>query len=840
LAIKKRRLLSLGLVLCLSINLFLPTPTLASSVRGYFGDNNFQGCIDEAKIYDIPLEMPSVRGFFGDNNFQGYIDEAKIYNIPLEMPSVRGFFGDNSFQGYIDEAIIYNGAFTGNRPPAIDLISPPTGWGIHKSKDALTFNLKAIDPNTNDIKLPTEIYINGKLIQSFTIKDLVTNESSIYDKGQFLAINGHNYEIFINDVRACLNGDPDEFTLSVKVRDTLFLTVEKAVLVELYNSEPRLTITGLTKGQEIPKHEPNISFSIKATDADDTGEDLPISLSLVPTNIGGKVIPIDKRQEIKVNNFTANGKSIKDGILPAKNGSNYKINIDKSALLSNDVYEFILKAEVYDAYNDRDTEEIPLIHANNLPVIEIIGLNEGQDFGKSEHNLNFKLKITDSDLVDASLETEISFGVQGTYQKVRNYYVDGKATSGGFTAQSGTEYTIDLNKAGYIPIYATEFKLKVEATDTCEEKTIKELTLGQYTDILAQWSLDSAKNNIAIDSGGQGNNGFVHGPVITTGIIGDAYSFDGADNYVEVPLTPALTITTSSFSIEAWVKTTDAPTENKGIVTNYRNNTVPFWKLGLEGASKKFHFELRDTNGNYKTISAPTRLNDGQWHHLVGVRDAEQGKIRFYVDGTLAGEGDAPPGDVNSGQSIAFGEHRNQYFQGCLDEVTLYGRALSTEDVREKYEKVVFLDDLTMTNRYDDESTHPCTYGIFMNKLEFELKKTVKDLVIELEVPSSIKIREILSVSKKDAEGNYVSIIPVVGERPIADPSKVSVTENGIISFTQPLDAGSYRIELLLTVDEHLIIKSKAFYDESKIKINNDREIFWFEYMDFKELPNVT
>ncbi|NLO76838.1 MAG: hypothetical protein GX092_08240, partial [Clostridia bacterium] len=105
---------------------------------------------------------------------------------------------------------------------------------------------------------------------------------------------------------------------------------------------------------------------------------------------------------------------------------------------------------------------------------------------------------------------------------------------------------------------------------------------------------------------------------------------------------------------------------------------------------------------------------------------------------------------------------------------------------------------------------------------------------------SSIKIREILSVSKKDAEGNYVSIIPVVGERPIADPSKVSVTENGIISFTQPLDAGSYRIELLLTVDEHLIIKSKAFYDESKIKINNDREIFWFEYMDFKELPNVT
>jgi hypothetical protein len=509
-------------------------------------------------------------------------------------------------------------------------------------------------------------------------------------------------------------------------------------------------------------------------------------------------------------------------------------------LLSNEVNEFILKAVVSDACHAQGSEEITLIHFNNVPTVKISGLTEGQEIEKTESLLNFELTIEDNDPVDTEFTTEFSIGVFETYYKVSDFYVNEIKPEDKFIAQNGTKYVISLNKGAYVPMYSGEFKLKIEAADTCGEKGVKEITLKHNSDILAHWSLDSVKDNLAIDSGGISNHGIVHGVTSTTGIIGNGYAFDGTNDYVEVPLTPALTMTTSSFSIEAWVKTTDAPTENIGIVTNYRNNTVPFWKLGLEGASKKFHFELRDTNGNYKTISAPTRLNDGQWHHLVGVRDAEQGKIRFYVDGTLAGEGDAPPGDVNSGQSIAFGEHRNQYFQGCLDEVTLYGRALSAEDVREKYEKVVFLDDLTMTNRFDDESTHPCTYGIFMNKLEFELKKNVKDLVIELEVPSSIKIREILSVSKKDAEGNYVSIIPVVGERPIADPSKVSVTENGIISFTQPLDAGSYRIELLLTVDEHLIIKSKAFYDESKIKINNDREIFWFEYMDFKELPNVT
>jgi hypothetical protein len=637
-----------------------------------------------------------------------------------------------------------------------------------------------------------------------------------------------------------LNGDPDEFTLLVKVRDTLFVTAEKTVLVELYNSEPRLTITGLTKGQEIPKHESNISFSIKATDADDTGEDLPISLSLILTNIAGKEIPENERTEIKINNFTANEKTIKDGVLTAKNGATYKINIDKSTLLSNNVHEFILKAEAQDAYNDRDIKEIPLIHANNLPVIDIIGLTEGQDLNKSDNNLNFRLKINDTDLVDKDLTTEIYLGVLGTYQKVTEIYVDGQKTTGKFTVQSGKECAIALNKAAYVPMYASEFKLKIEAADTCGEKGIKELTLKHNSDILAQWSLDSVKDNLAIDSGGISNHGIVHGVTSTTGIIGNGYAFDGTNDYVEVPLTPALTMTTSSFSIEAWVKTTDAPSANTGIVGNYRNNTVPFWKLGLEGNTEKFHFQLRDTDGNYKTIYAPTHLNDGDWHHLVGVRDAEQGKIRFYVDGALAGEGEAPSGDVNSGQGLSFGQHQDKYFQGCLDEVTLYGRALSADDVRQKYEKVIFLDNLTMTNRYDDASTHPCTYGIFMNKLEFELRKNVNDLVIKLNVPSSIKIREILAVSQKDAKGNYVSIIPLVGERPIADPTKVSATEDGTISFTQTLEAGSYRIELLLTVDQHLIIKSEAFYDESKIKINNDSEIFWFEYMDFKELPNVT
>ena len=40
-------------------------------------------------------------------------------------------------------------------------------------------------------------------------------------------------------------------------------------------------------------------------------------------------------------------------------------------------------------------------------------------------------------------------------------------------------------------------------------------------------------------------------------------------------------------------------------------------------------------------------------------------------------------------------------------------------------------------------------------------------------------------------------------------------------------------------MDEYLVIKSKMFYDESKIKINNEKQLFKLEFLDFASLPDL-
>ncbi|MDD4402811.1 MAG: LamG domain-containing protein, partial [Desulfitobacteriaceae bacterium] len=475
---------------------------------------------------------------------------------------------------------------------------------------------------------------------------------------------------------------------------------------------------------------------------------------------------------------------------------------------------------------------VPLI--NNAPTITFRGLTEGQEISDAENSLNFGLVIDDADVdFDTELKTELYIGFLDAYQKVTTFTINNSTNSKGeFTAQNGTEYDITINKGAYVPKYVTEFKIKVIATDKLDLQGEKILTLINSTNILAHWALDSVRDGIAVDSGGLGNNGVIQGATPTTGIINNAIALDGVDNSVEVPLTPSLTLTTGSFSIEAWVKTGDAPTVDKGVVGNYQTTTTPYWLLKQYGETEaergKFGFSLRDDQETAVHITSTKPLNDNEWHHLVGVRDATKKKVAFYVDGDIVQELAAALGNVNSEQNICFATHLTRYFQGCLDEVILYGCALSADEVKRNYQRGVLLKNIKMTNHHNDESTAYCTFGVHKNNLEFDLVRTVGKLGLELDLPSSIKVEKIEKVFKDGV------LIPNPAENPV-----VTFTDDAQIIFTQTLEAGHYQVELLLNIDEHLIIKAKAFSDERRIKINYVKELFWFKFMDSDALPNV-
>ena len=84
---------------------------------------------------------------------------------------------------------------------------------------------------------------------------------------------------------------------------------------------------------------------------------------------------------------------------------------------------------------------------------------------------------------------------------------------------------------------------------------------------------------------------------------------------------------------------------------------------------------------------SPTKPNPGQWYHLVGVRDSVKGELRLYVDGELAGSVGAclssstPTGHTVIGRG-KFGGNPVDYLDGQADQVHLYDRALSADEIR--------------------------------------------------------------------------------------------------------------------------------------------------------------
>ena len=209
---------------------------------------------------------------------------------------------------------------------------------------------------------------------------------------------------------------------------------------------------------------------------------------------------------------------------------------------------------------------------------------------------------------------------------------------------------------------------------------------------------NTIQGNTVQDQSGAGNHGTIYGGAQTvTGKHGEALAFDGVDDYVEVPLTDSITFSTDdSFTVQAWIKTDDQPRLNDIIIGNYRDYTPTHWSLSIHGDSQehrgKAAFRVGEDAGTGAGIRTSNFMNDGEWHLLTGVRDQNTKKIRFYVDGELIGETDDTSIDPNSRQSIWIGEHLYRYYKGLIDEVKVWNRALTAEELGQTKDTILFVD----------------------------------------------------------------------------------------------------------------------------------------------------
>ena len=210
--------------------------------------------------------------------------------------------------------------------------------------------------------------------------------------------------------------------------------------------------------------------------------------------------------------------------------------------------------------------------------------------------------------------------------------------------------------------------------------------LGLNVDYISASSLEDGLvgyypfNGNADDESGNENHGFVYGATLIEdkfGNIGSAYNFvritDASGDYIRLPVNINLN-SMSQITIVAWAKINSEHLEAGQAVISNDN-------YGWDRAILNWYDDgWGIVDGAGLTGYHPVSLNE--WYFLVGIYNHETGLVRLQVNNTVY-EGSGYPGIGSTITNIGRTSHNTAYFDGSIDEVRIYNRVLSEEEIDE-------------------------------------------------------------------------------------------------------------------------------------------------------------
>jgi hypothetical protein len=210
---------------------------------------------------------------------------------------------------------------------------------------------------------------------------------------------------------------------------------------------------------------------------------------------------------------------------------------------------------------------------------------------------------------------------------------------------------------------------------------------------------DISSRRYVFDRSGQGNRGAYWNatgtpPVI--GKIGQGLSFDGVDDYVDAGTGSSLDMGIGNFTLSVWFKTSFSQTGELvgkgGAGTGGKRYLLALNDSDCSSAVGMIKAEIDDNTTKKFLCSTGSSFNDGQWHHVVMMKEGNN--LRLYEDGKgLTASVDVTGyGNINSTRVFSIGSQydedasaQNNFFPGLLDDVRIYNRALSADEVKRLY-----------------------------------------------------------------------------------------------------------------------------------------------------------
>ena len=211
---------------------------------------------------------------------------------------------------------------------------------------------------------------------------------------------------------------------------------------------------------------------------------------------------------------------------------------------------------------------------------------------------------------------------------------------------------------------------------------------GDDDGVVAEWCFDEGSGSVLKDSSGNGNDGMIYGATWVEGKYGNALSFDGVDDYVKVPDSSSLDIT-NAVTIEAWIYNNQDYDSwrriiSKGDVTNYGYGLA----IAAYKEPEKVSLQLFDGTTPFTIRGNPT-LELNKWYHIVGTFSDNDDTMKIYVNGALESSNIAVTHHIvnnNDPLYIGYETRWRVVFNGIIDEVRIYNRALTAKEIESHYE----------------------------------------------------------------------------------------------------------------------------------------------------------
>ena len=218
-------------------------------------------------------------------------------------------------------------------------------------------------------------------------------------------------------------------------------------------------------------------------------------------------------------------------------------------------------------------------------------------------------------------------------------------------------------------------------------------TIGADKGPVAWWKFDEGKGKVAIDSITGKKDAIKRTFWYRPGVSGTAVKFDGFTTHIIRKAAEAPRFS-DAFSIEAWVAPQAYPWDWCAIVNQKKDRQAGYF-FGIDDAGRVgLHLAI---NGRWVECTTEARIPYMKWSHIVGTFEKDSG-IVVYINGKKAG-GYAIRGKMTPAEDVdiligrdyekRFTDDRAQMFysfDGILDELKIYNRALRPEEVKRSFE----------------------------------------------------------------------------------------------------------------------------------------------------------